>query len=196
MSRRPVVVFVALLAIAAGIKAHAQTEPRFAPAAPAKSVTTVPVKPVPTEHKILPPPEYDYVYEGDLTIVMVKTIEELRILCNVNNPGTLACSIRAYDTKSCVIIMVEDEVMRRHGWTTGLLLRHEMGHCNGWTQAHEGQRSVYSGDSYWVPETQRIRLPADRWRRQLAKQWDNLCPVSKDDSRLTTTIPRQNYLRQ
>ena len=94
MSRRPVVVFVALLAIAAGIKAHAQTEPRFAPAAPAKSVTTVPVKPVPTEHKILPPPEYDYVYEGDLTIVMVKTVEELLILCNVESSNTLACSIR------------------------------------------------------------------------------------------------------
>ena len=31
--------------------------------------TTVPVRPAPTEHKILPPPEYDYVYEGDLTIV-------------------------------------------------------------------------------------------------------------------------------
>ena len=157
---------------------------------------TVPVRPVTTEHKILPPPEFDHVYEGDLTIVMVKTVEELLILCNIESQITLACSIRAYDGKSCLIMMVDDEVMRRRGWTTGLLLRHEMGHCNGWTQAHEGQRSVYSGDSFWVPETQRIRLPADRWRRQLAKQWDNLCPVSKDDSRLTTTIPRQNYLRQ
>ena len=56
--------------------------------------TTVPVRPAPTEHKILPPPEYDYVYEGDLTIVMVKTVEELLILCNVESSNTLACSIR------------------------------------------------------------------------------------------------------
>ena len=56
--------------------------------------TTVPVKPVATEHKILPPPGYDYVYEGDLTIVMVKTVEELLILCNVESSNTLACSIR------------------------------------------------------------------------------------------------------
>ena len=146
--------------------------------------TTVPVRPAPTEHKILPPPEYDYVYEGDLTIVMVKTIEELRILCNVNNPGTLACSIRAYDTKSCVIIMVEDEVMRRHGWTTGLLLRHEMGHCNGWTQAHEGQRSVYSGGSHWVPGSQRIRIPIDRWEQQVMKQWEGLCMTGPKSPRL------------
>jgi hypothetical protein len=89
---------------------------------------------------------------------MVKTVEELLILCNVDSPNTLACSIRAYDTKSCVIIMVEDEVMRRRGWTTGLLLRHEMGHCNGWTQAHEGQRPVYSGGSHWVPGSRGLRF--------------------------------------
>jgi hypothetical protein len=132
---------------------------------PSKPFTTVPVKPTPTEHKILPPEEYDHIYEGDLTIVMVATVEELLILCDVDNPGTLACSIRAYDTKSCVIIMVEDEVMRRRGWTTGLLLRHEIGHCNGWTQAHEGQRPVLSGSTHWVPEAQRIRIPPHRLQR-------------------------------
>jgi hypothetical protein len=145
--------------------------------------TTVPVRPVTIERGILPPQEYDHVYEGDLTIVMVKTVEEMLILCNVDSQNTLACSIRAYDTKSCVIIMVEDEVMRRRGWTTGLLLRHEMGHCNGWTQAHEGQRPV-SGNSHWVPETQRIRLPADRWQRQLTKQWEGLCMTGPKSPRL------------
>ena len=80
---------------------------------------------------------------------MVKTVEELLILCNIESQITLACSIRAYDGKSCLIMMVEDEAMRKRGWTTGLLLRHEMGHCNGWTQAHEGQRSVYSGATHF-----------------------------------------------
>ena len=132
----------------------------------------------------MPPPEYDYVYEGDLTIVMVKTVEELLILCNVDSPNTLACSIRAYDTKSCVIIMVEDEVMRQRGWTTGLLLRHEMGHCNGWTQAHEGQRAVYSEGSHWVPASRRIRLPIDRWEHQMMKQWEGLCRTGPKSPRL------------
>ena len=89
-----------------------------------------------------------------------------------------------YDTKSCVIIMVEDEVMRRRGWTSGLLLRHEMGHCNGWTQAHEGQRPVYSDGSHWVPASRRIRLPADRWQRQLTKQWEYLCAAAPKGPRL------------
>jgi len=150
----------------------------------AQTVTTVPVTPVPTEHKILPPPEYDHVYEGDLTIIMVKTIEELLILCNVDGPNTLACSIRAYDKKSCVIIMVDDEVMRLRGWSSGLLLRHEMGHCNGWTQAHEGQRPVYAGGSHWVPGSQRIRLPIDRWERQMTRHWENLCMKAPKGPRL------------
>jgi hypothetical protein len=136
-----------------------------------QSYTIVPVRPVTTEHKILPPPEFDHYYEGDLTIVMVKTVEELLILCNVESQNTLACSIRAYDGKSCVIIMVDDEVMRRRAWTTGLLLRHEMGHCNGWTQAHEGQRPVYS-DSYWVPASRRIRIPPDRLQRAMVIKGD------------------------
>jgi hypothetical protein len=144
----------------------------------------VPVKPVTDGRLILPPPEYDHVYQGDLTIVMVKTVDELLILCNTPHlPNTLACSIRAYDGKSCVIIMVDDDVMRRRAWTTGLLLRHEMGHCNGWTQAHEGLRSVES-NSYWVPDTQRIRLPAERWQRQLTKQWENLCEAAPKGPRL------------
>ena len=38
----------------------------------------------------------------------------------------LACSFRY--AKNCVIYLVEDNVMRKRGWTTGLLLRHETGH--------------------------------------------------------------------
>lgn len=160
--------FIAAVAVVAAIL--------LCPVFAQQTYTIVPVKPVTDGRPILPPPEFDYVYEGDLTIVMVKTVEELLILCNVEHQNTLACSIRAYDGKSCVIIMVDDDLMRRRGWTSGLLLRHEMGHCNGWTQAHEGQRPVV-GIAHWVTESRRIRLPADRWQRQLTKHWENLCPV-------------------
>jgi hypothetical protein len=150
---------------------------------PVRPFPTVPVVP-PTEHKILPPEEHDHVFEGDLTIIMVRTVEELLILCDIKSENALGCSIRAYDRRSCVIILVEDEVMRRRGWTSGLLLRHEMGHCNGWTQAHEGQRPVYSGGSHWVPEGRRIRLPIDRWEQQVMKQWEGLCMTGPKSPRL------------
>jgi hypothetical protein len=142
-----------------------------APAYPEQRITVLPVKPYnpsspsighvmpappapQTRHPILPPVEYDKPYDGDLTIKMVPTFEALRIACNVYNPAMLACAI--HNAKSCVIYLVEDEVMRQRGWNTGLLLRHEIGHCNGWPGDHPGQRAVPSPLTHWVPVSERI----------------------------------------
>jgi hypothetical protein len=52
-------------------------------------------------------------------IRIVATLEELRVACNNQNSLMLA---GAYPRpKSCIVVMVEDEVMRKRGWTTGLL---------------------------------------------------------------------------
>jgi hypothetical protein len=60
---------------------------------------------------IFPPVEYDHYYEGDLTIRMVNTIEELRAACNIySNQYLLACSILR--PTACLSIIVKDEVMR------------------------------------------------------------------------------------
>jgi len=55
--------------------------------------------------------------------------------------------------------MVRDEVMRERGYSTGLLLRHERGHCNGWTGAHEGERPLPLGSAYLVPKIERVPSP-------------------------------------
>src|SRR5262245_28161505 len=77
---------------------------------PARGQQTAPfVKPVPTPtYKIFPPAEFDHPYDGDLTITMVDTLEELHKLCQIENPKLLACSRR--NEWSCVIVMVKDEV--------------------------------------------------------------------------------------
>jgi hypothetical protein len=85
---------------------------------------------------ILPPAQYDYPYEGDLAIKIVDSLDELRDLCRLSN--RLACS--THTQYSCLIVMVNDETMRRHGYTTGMLFRHEQGHCNGWGADHAGER--------------------------------------------------------
>src|SRR5262245_37432859 len=103
-------------------------------------------KPVPTEtirpklYMILPPAEYDHFYDGDLTIKIVPDLISLRAACGTDKETMLACAMR--NAKGCVIYMVEDRVMRERGWNTGLLLRHEIGHCNGWPGDHPGQRPV------------------------------------------------------
>src|SRR5262249_34201307 len=65
-----------------------------------QNVTVVPVKP--RVAMILPPVEYDHYYEGDLTIKMVATIEELRALCRIDDALMLACSW--HNAKSCFIV--------------------------------------------------------------------------------------------
>lgn len=110
--------------------------------------------------RVLPPPEYDYEYEGDLTIKVVDTLQELGVLCQDaarTNPDILACSMRNY--KSCMIIMVRDEVMRRRGYSTGIMLRHERGHCNGWGGDHTGGRPARA--TMVAPEYERIALPQE-----------------------------------
>jgi hypothetical protein len=77
-----------------------------------QTITVVPVEIVaPRQSMIFPPVEYDHYYEGDLTIRMVNTIEELRAACNIySNQYLLACSILR--PTACLSIIVKDEVMR------------------------------------------------------------------------------------
>jgi hypothetical protein len=106
--------------------------------APSTTVPSPPPKPKPI--MILPPVEYDRFYEGDLILKFVPTLEQLRNECNQpNNHFMLACSYPS--NQNCLIIMVEDKIMRAKGWNLGLVLRHEMGHCNGWPGDHAGQRA-------------------------------------------------------
>jgi hypothetical protein len=71
--------------------------------------------------RIFPPPEYDRYYEGDLTIKIVDTLEELHEVCQLEGKQLLACSTRNHS--SCIIVMVKDEVMRTRNWTTGSATR-------------------------------------------------------------------------
>ena len=154
----PAVIFLAMLTVLAGIKA-AQPQPQ--PLIP----TPTPVYETKGEQLkrflILPPVEYDHEY-GDLTIQLVNTLEELYAICGTKTPFMLACSY--INQKSCLVIMVNDSIMRRNGWTTGLLLRHEQGHCNGWPGDHTGQRPL-TKDTHWVPAAERAKVPRDRLER-------------------------------
>jgi hypothetical protein len=137
-----------------------------APVVSAQSGTVVPAKPwshnlnnefkpqQPKLHYILPPVEFDHYYEGDLTIKVVPDLISLRAACSNEKENILACAW--HNSKSCVIYMVEDRVMRERGWTTGLLLRHEIGHCNGWPGDHPGQRGLTAPSTHWVPAHERI----------------------------------------
>lgn len=50
----------------------------------------------------------------------------------------LACSFR-YATQ-CNIYIASPQVIAGAGFTTEVVKRHEIGHCNGWPATHEGAR--------------------------------------------------------
>ena len=87
--------------------------------------------------KILPPPEYDYPYTGKLILNRVDTLEELFKKCPGLPSFILACTYLRKDN-SCLVFMVADDIIRLRGWTAKILLRHEIGHCNGWPGDHPG----------------------------------------------------------
>jgi hypothetical protein len=128
---------------------------------PIKSITTVPIKPEPEKPvqapnpkwpdldmfkslailKTLPPVEYDRFYDGvELIIKVVSELEEMPRLC----PGLPAYNLmgcaHAGGFNKCTIILRDDAYIRSLGWTTALVLRHELAHCNGWPKTHPGIR--------------------------------------------------------
>jgi hypothetical protein len=126
-------------------------------AAIAQKVDFAPIKPVPVQpaaKMVLPPEQYDRFYDGDLTIRIVPDLISLYAACGMEKPGMLACAW--HNAKSCVIYMVEDRVMREKGYNTGILLRHEIGHCNGWPGDHPDRRPLPWPSTHLVPPEERI----------------------------------------
>jgi hypothetical protein len=128
----------------------------------AAAQTTPPPKKSP--FLILPPQGYDYPYQGALTITRgdARTMKEI---CPDNStPLTLACAIRHPAVNACHIYIAEDDVLCDVAGRSNcvnpeaprllyeILLRHEMGHCNGW-HGHIGMRPFGSepGTPPYVP---------------------------------------------
>lgn len=93
--------------------------------------------------QILPPPEFDRPYTGRLTVDTVPTQRALAELCPhaaARTPNLIGCTMRASDGGSCRVILVADSVIIALGATRAKILRHEIGHCNGWPGHHPGGR--------------------------------------------------------
>ena len=90
---------------------------------------------------ILTPIEFDHPFAGTVKIEIVATRNDLKTFCSIAFIAglTLACSRRHGDVL-CHIVIVDERIIKEQGWTRELMLRHEIGHCNGWPGDHPGQR--------------------------------------------------------
>jgi hypothetical protein len=88
---------------------------------------------------ILPPVEFDKPYAGKLMIRRVDSKEEVQRVCQLSRP-TVGCAVKPV-VDMCIIVIADDAAIAARGWTYEIVLRHEIGHCNGWPGDHPGARS-------------------------------------------------------
>lgn len=99
------------------------------------------------DRQVVPPEYYDKPYYGNLTVTRVATEKAVTAVCpKTPFPYKLGCSFQvAPQAKDgtwagCRVIVVADDVIAAAGYTTEIVYRHEMGHCNGWPGDHWGAR--------------------------------------------------------
>jgi hypothetical protein len=132
---RPPASTVALMPPTARLLRSAPTPiPPPGPERPAPIPAMMPIMP----RVALPPVEFDHQYAGKLTVLKEDNYVFIRHVCK-DTPNAIACSFRTYDsvsgeTISCLIMLGPET------WEDERAMRHEIGHCNGWTNDHEGAR--------------------------------------------------------
>jgi hypothetical protein len=90
---------------------------------------------------VLPPAQYDKTYHGTVFLTYAGSKADVRDLCKrPDDPYALACSY-AMGSK-CIIIIGPKKDIEEQGLTVDIAMRHELGHCNGWSGNHEGARQV------------------------------------------------------
>jgi hypothetical protein len=128
-----------------------------------------------TLYKNLPPLKYDHSFNGRLKVVELRTVDDVRSACRliwshlpnaditkVIPTGSVACAVvppilkPEYVGIDCLIYRPPDLAIWESGLTPNILMRHEIGHCNGWRN-HEGIRGE-------------VELQADR-DRKLEEAW-------------------------
>jgi|SRR5262245_30346840 hypothetical protein len=92
---------------------------------------------------LLPPKEYDRPYKGELELIRARDQAEVRARCDQRiNFGkhAIACASAWPRLNQCRIIMLSDEDIVALGYDPVVVMRHEIGHCNGWSSLHTGAR--------------------------------------------------------
>jgi hypothetical protein len=89
--------------------------------------------------RLIPPPEYDHPYDGELITFPARDQNHVREICpRTKFPpmGALGCTILQKGT--CWLVMAPDVDILKAGFPPELVKRHAIAHCNGWSADHGG----------------------------------------------------------
>jgi hypothetical protein len=106
----------------------------------------------PREVRLVPPPEYERPYKGELVIVDANQ-EMVREKCPAAKftlGVSLGCAHRG--ATYCWIYLAPKADMKAAGFPYDLVLRHEIAHCNGWPGDHRDARVFHDWAEEPAPE--------------------------------------------
>jgi hypothetical protein len=89
-----------------------------------------------------PPDMFDHPYSGDLYVIDNLSLTDLHMKCQSH---TLGCADRR--DRWCLVYIARETDLFVYGVTINLIMRHEIGHCNGWGNEHSGARSFITEKS-------------------------------------------------
>ena len=146
----------------------------------------------------LPPLEYDVPYTGELTIWITdkKDIREhcARAIATGQPWAGIACAAWRKDKSRCIIYIVKDDVVRAAGYHPNVVLRHEMGHCNGWSGSdHAGGRKIRADAPVPMPELPKTTLTIKGYPSASAcikpDGTEEICEIRQSPSALPHWLP-------
>jgi len=91
------------------------------------------------QERQLPPKEFDHEYNGTLTLF--KELDQKDMPCRherkreLDELGTrpYACvHANHFGPNTCAIWIMKRDEIEYDGWSYDIIMRHEIGHCNGW----------------------------------------------------------------
>jgi hypothetical protein len=133
-----IVIFWAFMALR---PAHARTN---AVVGKPRVVTTV------IQAALLPPPQYDKRYDGELEIRFFSNVADVQQACiNTGSGETTGCTMLSVDHKHCSMFLASEDMMKRKGKSYAFVLRHELAHCNGWKHPKTTEGKKFNVGDMW-----------------------------------------------
>jgi hypothetical protein len=104
---------------------------------------TIPDEKVDRQGLILPPIEYDHPFDGEVRVVRREQEYPNFAFCKMSHANPIGCTKWKPKNGVCLIYIATDDILARYDMRYNDVLRHEVGHCNGWAN-HEGARPAGS----------------------------------------------------
>jgi hypothetical protein len=95
---------------------------------------------VPSDNRFLPPIEYDQPYQGHMVVIRGDKAQMVGLCPKTPMPITLGCAIHVGEGRGCIVVIANDEILKRTPWSYDMVWRHENGHCQNWGGDHRGAR--------------------------------------------------------